>query len=82
MRREIEKMGGEFRFHSQVTDLIPEEKVLIINDEEKIRAGAAVLAIGHSARDHVLYALRTRIRYGGKSICGRRSCRASSAADR
>ena len=51
MRREIEKMGGEFRFHSQVTDLIPEEKVLIINDEEKIRAGAAVLAIGHSARD-------------------------------
>ena len=51
MRREIEKMGGEFRFHSQVTDLIPEEKVLTINDEEKIRAGAAVLAIGHSARD-------------------------------
>ena len=51
MRREIEKMGGEFRFHSQVTDLIPEEKVLIINDEENIRAGAAVLAIGHSARD-------------------------------
>lgn len=51
MRREIEKMGGEFRFHSQVTDLIPEEKVLVINDEEKIKAGAAVLAIGHSARD-------------------------------
>lgn len=51
MRREIEKMGGEFRFHSQVTDLIPEEKVLVINNEEKIRAGAAVLAVGHSARD-------------------------------
>lgn len=51
MRREIEKMGGEFRFHSQVTDLIPEEKVLIINEKEKIRAGAAVLAVGHSARD-------------------------------
>ena len=51
MRREIEKMGGEFLFHSQVTDLIPEEKVLVINNEEKIRAGAAVLAVGHSARD-------------------------------
>ena len=51
MRMEIEKMGGEFRFHSQVTDLIPEEKVLIINEKEKIRAGAAVLAVGHSARD-------------------------------
>ena len=51
MREEIKKSGGEFLFHSQVTDIIPEEKTLVINGNEKIRTDAAVLAIGHSARD-------------------------------
>ncbi len=51
MRKRIEETGGEFRFHSRVTDIIPEEKTLVINGGEKIRTGAAVLAIGHSARD-------------------------------
>lgn len=51
MREQIIRMGGEFRFHSQVTDLLPEEKCLVINEKEKIPADAAVLAIGHSARD-------------------------------
>ena len=51
MRREIIRLGGTFRFHSQVTDLIPEEQILVINGTEQIRARSAVLAIGHSARD-------------------------------
>lgn len=51
MREEIKKLGGEFLFHSQITDIIPEEKILVINGAERIRTDAAVLAIGHSARD-------------------------------
>lgn len=51
MRNEIIRLGGEFRFHSQVTDILPEENSIVINDDEKIKAGAAVLAVGHSARD-------------------------------
>lgn len=51
MRRGIIKLGGEFRFHSQVTDILPEESTLVINRQEKIKTEAAVLAIGHSARD-------------------------------
>mgnify|MGYP005757462417 FL=1 len=51
MRNRIIELGGEFRFHCQVTDILPEENSLVINGQEKIRTEAAVLAIGHSARD-------------------------------
>lgn len=51
MRNEIIRLGGEFRFYSQVTDIIPEENCLVINGAETVKAGAAVLAVGHSARD-------------------------------
>ncbi|MCF2568818.1 FAD-dependent oxidoreductase [Mediterraneibacter glycyrrhizinilyticus] len=51
MRGKITELGGEICFHSQVTDILPDERCLVINGKEKIRAGAAVLAIGHSARD-------------------------------
>ena len=51
MREEIRRAGGEFLFHSQVTDIIPGENTLVINGTRKIRTDAAVLAIGHSARD-------------------------------
>ena len=51
MRREIIRLGGSFRFHSQVTGILPEEQILVINGTEKVRARAAVLAVGHSARD-------------------------------
>lgn len=51
MRRQIQEYGGEIRFHSQVTDVLPDEQCLIVNGEEKIHSWAAVLAIGHSARD-------------------------------
>lgn len=51
MRSEIIRLGGEVRFHSRVTDILPQENLLVVNKEEKIKTNAAVLAIGHSARD-------------------------------
>ena len=51
MRNRIIQLGGEFHFHSQVTDILPREGCLVINGREKIRTEAVVLAIGHSARD-------------------------------
>lgn len=51
MREKIKELGGEIRFHSQVTDILPDEQCLVINGSEKITTSAAVLAIGHSARD-------------------------------
>lgn len=51
LRTRIVGLGGEFRFYSQVTDILPGEKTLVINGCEKIKTEAAVLAIGHSARD-------------------------------
>lgn len=51
IRRFIISTGGEFRFHTQVTDVIPEEKCLILNGSERLETDAAVLAVGHSARD-------------------------------
>ncbi|HIZ82125.1 MAG TPA: NAD(P)-binding protein [Candidatus Mediterraneibacter pullistercoris] len=51
MRTSVIHMGGEFRFHSQVTDMIPESRLLVVNGNEEIRTDAAVFAVGHSARD-------------------------------
>ena len=54
LRRQIEAMGGEFRFETQVTDIRTEDgrlKSLILNHEEELTAEAAVFAVGHSARD-------------------------------
>lgn len=51
MRNHIAELGGEFRFHSQVTDILPDESCLVINGREKMKTEAAVFAIGHSARD-------------------------------
>lgn len=51
MREHIIDRGGEFRYHTQVTDLEPDTRCLILNGGEKLRTDAAVLAIGHSARD-------------------------------
>ena len=69
MREAILELGGEFRFHTQVTDFVAEtrelelvkhdtgnskdleEKTKTADEKEKIKAGAAVFAIGHSARD-------------------------------
>lgn len=54
MRRQIEEMGGSFRFRSKVTDLIIKNgclEAVEINGEERLPASVCVLALGHSARD-------------------------------
>lgn len=54
MRRQIEEMGGRFRFRSKVTDLIVKNgclEAVEINGEERLPASVCVLALGHSARD-------------------------------
>ena len=54
MRNEIIKLGGEFRFDSQVTDfrIISDEiKAIEINKNEWLEFDYVVLGIGHSARD-------------------------------
>lgn len=54
MRANIIALGGEIRFQQKVTDLDVRDGVLrglTVNDNEKIEADHAVLAIGHSARD-------------------------------
>ncbi len=54
MRQAIVAAGGQVRFHSQVTGIRTEEGVLTgieINGSEVLPANAAILAIGHSARD-------------------------------
>lgn len=66
MRKKIQTLGGEIRFHSHVTDVIVDERGLknleIKNEKtggkEVLKARTAVFAIGHSARDtfDMLYA--------------------------
>ena len=54
MREEIIRLGGTFYFHTCVTDFRMEHQhltALKLNDTEWMEISAAVLAIGHSARD-------------------------------
>ncbi|HEX2944537.1 MAG TPA: FAD-dependent oxidoreductase [Clostridia bacterium] len=54
MRRKVIELGGEVRFGAKVTSLsIHNGRVIgvAINGTEEIKAGAVVLAVGHSARD-------------------------------
>lgn len=54
MREEIQALGGEVRFESQVTDFeISNQQVsgLVVNGKENIDCDTVVLAMGHSARD-------------------------------
>ncbi len=54
MRQEIEAMGGEVLFQSQVTDFNLEKGRItgvVINEKEMLPCSQVVLAIGHSARD-------------------------------
>ncbi len=58
MRNAILDLGGEVRFHSQMTNIEIEKNdqnkkiaSIIINQKEKIETDILVLAIGHSARD-------------------------------
>ncbi len=54
MRKEILRMGGSICFSSKVTDLIIENgrlSAIQIENNHKMSVSAAVLAVGHSARD-------------------------------
>ncbi len=54
LRRDIERLGGEFRFGARVDGLVTREGRVAgvkMADGAEIPAGAVVLAIGHSARD-------------------------------
>lgn len=54
MRAAICDAGGEVRFESKVTDIQTQDhrlSALVINNTEILKCEAAVLAVGHSARD-------------------------------
>ncbi|WP_035382836.1 NAD(P)/FAD-dependent oxidoreductase [Ferriphaselus sp. R-1] len=54
MRAEIESLGGEFRFQSQVTDIVidgGQVQGVTLASGETLASRHVVLAIGHSARD-------------------------------
>ncbi len=59
LRQEILRLGGQVRFHTQVTDLVVangEIKALCLSTpdgEEELPCRQVILAIGHSARDTV-----------------------------
>ena len=53
IRTEIERLGGEVRFHTRVDDLrfTGGRLTAVLAGGEWLETGAAILAIGHSARD-------------------------------
>ena len=54
IRQRIISLGGEVRFHAQVTDLLTSDGNIVglqINHEETLDCHKVILAIGHSARD-------------------------------
>ena len=68
MRKRIIELGGDFRFHTQMTDIFPEEHAIEINGEKKMTAGPTVLAVGHSARDTFEMLHRRRLEMEAKSF--------------
>ncbi|MGE4589871.1 MAG: FAD-dependent protein [Acidaminococcaceae bacterium] len=54
LTRRIKDMGGEVRYGQQVVDFLIEDAVIsgvVLQNGEKIKSNAVVLACGHSARD-------------------------------
>ncbi len=54
MREKIKEMGGQFFYHTKLTDFIIKDNTLIeieLNHQTKIPCDCLILAIGHSARD-------------------------------
>lgn len=71
IRKRIEQYGGEVRFLSQVTDIEVVKGILqslIVNGRERIPCQAAVLAIGHSARDTFTMLQKKAIAMSAKSF--------------
>ena len=53
IRKEIESLGGEIHFNTQVTDIVVENQRLtkLICSDKIVECNVAVFAIGHSSRD-------------------------------
>ena len=54
LRNKIISLGGEFRYSTQLTDLVINNNGvcgIVVNNNEEIKTNCVVLAIGHSARD-------------------------------
>lgn len=57
IRKEIQRLGGEIRFHTVMTDLVMRNGSVagvVLNDTEILETDAVLLATGHSARDTFL----------------------------
>lgn len=71
MRNEIINLGGEVRFHSQVTDLCLKDgriSGVMINGEEELAAENVVFAVGHSARDTFEMLMKHQVPMEAKSF--------------
>lgn len=71
LRNEIQALGGEIRFGSQVTDLCLEDnhlKAVEVNHGEWIETDCLVAAIGHSARDTFEMLLKRQIPMRSKAF--------------
>lgn len=67
MREEIIRLGGEFLFNTQLTDIKYDDSIksIIVNNDQEIPCQVLVLAIGHSARD-TFKMLSTKLRMEAK----------------
>lgn len=69
LRRELVRLGAEFRFDARVDDLELDPggavRALVLQGGERLEAGAVLLGIGHSARDtyEMLYERGVRLEY-------------------
>ena len=71
MRKEILRMGGEVRFHSQMTEILTENGQVTgvkVNDTEVLPCEQVVLAPGHSARDTFSMLYRKQFPMSAKSF--------------
>ena len=71
MREEILRMGGEVRFHSQMTEILTENGQVTgvkVNDTEVLPCEQVVLAPGHSARDTFSMLYRKQFPMSAKSF--------------
>lgn len=69
IRGEIIRLGGEVRFDSKVTGIKSENgkiRSVTINDEYEIPCEAAILAVGHSARDTYEMLIKSGMEFVGK----------------
>lgn len=69
IRREIISLGGEVRFGARVTGFEVSDgrlRALLVNGEERIPCEAALLGIGHSARDTFAELLRAGVHLSQK----------------